>query len=306
MRLAGGPAAKPEEPLLGPRIPVKPMSPKDWQYIAERNAKIAREKMLIGGTDAFMDDFGSSQKQTASYVKASEIKKSYLQKIEKEIELTGKIGDARQHASQIIDIQNKLEEAGIEKTIAGKNAIKELDAALTKLEGKQQWARIAEDIGSAFADAFTDMIFEAKKFADVMKSLMKSIAQSVIQNMITTPMAQSITLALGGTVPGLVKHGGGIVGNGGGMRRVPAMAFAGAPRLHGGLMGDEFPAILQRGESVIPKGGGGASPTIIINNNTGQQMRQDGPAQFNGKDMIIQIVADDYQSGGQLRKMFQG
>ena len=35
---------------------------------------------------------------------------------------------------------------------------------------------------------------------------------------------------------------------------MPASTFAGAPRLHdGGMAGDEFPAILQQGEMVIPE-----------------------------------------------------
>jgi hypothetical protein len=52
-------------------------------------------------------------------------------------------------------------------------------------------------------------------------------------------------------------HKGGIVGiTPFKFRAVPASTFAKAPRLHSGLMSDEFPAILQRGEEVIPKGGG--------------------------------------------------
>jgi hypothetical protein len=49
-------------------------------------------------------------------------------------------------------------------------------------------------------------------------------------------------------------HDGGIVGETyASQRAIPAHAFIGAPRLHNGLMPDEFPAILQRGETVIPK-----------------------------------------------------
>jgi hypothetical protein len=48
-------------------------------------------------------------------------------------------------------------------------------------------------------------------------------------------------------------HEGGIVGEGGSSRLMPAYAFAGAPRLHNGLAADEYPAILQKGEEVIPK-----------------------------------------------------
>lgn len=50
-------------------------------------------------------------------------------------------------------------------------------------------------------------------------------------------------------------HAGGIVGSEASfVRPVPAETFAGAPRFHNGLMPDEFPAILQRGEGVFTKG----------------------------------------------------
>lgn len=49
-------------------------------------------------------------------------------------------------------------------------------------------------------------------------------------------------------------------------RAVPSHLFAGAPRLHNGLMADEFPAILQKGETVLPKntGLGGVNVTFNI------------------------------------------
>jgi hypothetical protein len=56
---------------------------------------------------------------------------------------------------------------------------------------------------------------------------------------------------------GSIFHAGGIVGNAAPGRNVPALAFAGAPRLHsGGFLGlrpDEVPAILQRGERVLSR-----------------------------------------------------
>ena len=56
-----------------------------------------------------------------------------------------------------------------------------------------------------------------------------------------------------------VAHGGGVAGAFGGVRRaVPPALLADAPRLHAGgiagLRGDEVPAILQRGETVLPRG----------------------------------------------------
>lgn len=59
-------------------------------------------------------------------------------------------------------------------------------------------------------------------------------------------------IAAGGGIG--LYHQGGIVGPGHGPRRnVSPLMFANAPRLHNGLLPGEFPAILQRGEMVIPR-----------------------------------------------------
>lgn len=55
------------------------------------------------------------------------------------------------------------------------------------------------------------------------------------------------------------------------MQMVPSALLDGAPRLHLGLAPDEFPAILQEGEEVIPRGGrrrGGGGVTINFNGPT--------------------------------------
>jgi len=65
-----------------------------------------------------------------------------------------------------------------------------------------------------------------------------------------------------------------MVGSAGPSRMVPTMAFAAAPRMHGGGMAglrhDEVPAILQRGERVLSRreaqsygAGGGVNVTIM-------------------------------------------
>jgi hypothetical protein len=61
-------------------------------------------------------------------------------------------------------------------------------------------------------------------------------------------------------------HAGGIVGDPTTPRKsVPDWLFHFAPRLHSGLAPDEFPAILQRGERVIPKGGQAGGQAVIVN-----------------------------------------
>jgi hypothetical protein len=70
------------------------------------------------------------------------------------------------------------------------------------------------------------------------------------------PLANALSgIFGGGSVAAAVSHAGGSVGLSGHSRSVPALAFAGAPRMHGGgwagLKPDEVPTILQRGERVL-------------------------------------------------------
>ncbi len=59
---------------------------------------------------------------------------------------------------------------------------------------------------------------------------------------------------------GTFFHEGGMVGyTAAPGQMMPAAVWAGAPRLHNGLAPDEFPAILQRGETVIPRRSSGTS-----------------------------------------------
>ena len=76
-------------------------------------------------------------------------------------------------------------------------------------------------------------------------------------------------------------HNGGTVGGANGWSQsAPAVAFAGAPRFHGGglpgLAADEVPAILQRGEEVLAKN----NPRNILNGGGTQQGQPAAPQPF--------------------------
>ena len=47
-------------------------------------------------------------------------------------------------------------------------------------------------------------------------------------------------------------------------------------------------------------------PNVIINNNTGQPMKQQGKPQFNGKEWIISVVADNIDNYGTLYHKMRG
>lgn len=88
-------------------------------------------------------------------------------------------------------------------------------------------------------------------FGDIQRQLVRLAANQVWQQLFSGMSGQA-----SGFLANLF-HSGGVVGAGGPARRVPAIAFAGAPRLHtGGIPGlrsGEIPAILERGEEVLTR-----------------------------------------------------
>jgi hypothetical protein len=94
-----------------------------------------------------------------------------------------------------------------------------------------------------------------------------------------------------------ILHDGGVVGQTSApTRSVSPGLFVGAPRLHGGLAPDEFPAILQKGETVIPKNKkavAGSAPPVTVNviNQTGQQSEAEASVpKFDGESWVIDVV----------------
>jgi len=89
--------------------------------------------------------------------------------------------------------------------------------------------------------------------------MIADLAKLAARRFILGPIANALSGALGGAggIFANILHAGGMVGTPGPGRMVPAMAFAGAPRMHAGgwagIKPDEVPAILQRGERVLSR-----------------------------------------------------
>lgn len=181
---------------------------------------------------------------------------------------------------QIGDFKTTVEGAKIDQTVA-------------------LWADTFQSFGDTAAETFADAIVESKKFSDVMTDLTKQLEKMAIN----AALRQVFSLLIGaptvpaGSAPGgqatagtgllgaLGLHAGGVVGQAGAYRGVPAGLFAGAPRLHSGLRSGEFPAILQAGEQVIPKGAGDGVTVNVINR--GSPLEQDGASKFDGRTLEI-------------------
>ena len=124
---------------------------------------------------------------------------------------------------------------------------------------------IKEAISGAFssaADAVAEFVRTGKvNFASLISSMLADLARLAVQQAVLAPLAKMLGGLLSGGGGGIgnilagIFHSGGTAGGASPTRAVPALAFAGAPRLHGGGMiglgPDEVPSILLRGERVL-------------------------------------------------------
>jgi hypothetical protein len=176
---------------------------------------------------------------------------------------------------------------GAEVALTGWQAV---TAALADYAAKAR--DIGGDVGQTLVGAFSsaeqavgDFVRTGKLgMRDLVTSVIADLAQLAARRFVLGPLAGALAGALGGggglgaagSVLAPVLHDGGTVGAAGPGRMVPALAFAGAPRMHGGgwagLRPDEVPAILQRGERVLSRRevavsagrSSGAEPVVAI------------------------------------------
>jgi Lambda phage tail tape-measure protein (Tape_meas_lam_C) len=150
---------------------------------------------------------------------------------------------------------------------------------------------VAGGLESAFATFVETGKFDVK---EMVRSMLVDLAKLQFQKGVIQPLFGGGSTAGGGLLgslfgSGFKFHSGGKVGSGGTPISVNPMLWAGAPRLHDGLMPDEYRAILQKGETVIPKGmspGGGTTVQVI--NNTGAPVKEERSRQ--GDTEITRII----------------
>ncbi|MDX0105480.1 hypothetical protein GOC33_05505 [Sinorhizobium meliloti] len=144
---------------------------------------------------------------------------------------------------------------------------KEETAALTTQYA--DFGQVAQTAVQGLANALADGKLEGKELLQIL--------MQVVQQLLTMPPAGGGGLFGGGGgflsgILGSIFHKGGVAGGPAPQRMVSPSTFAGAKRYHtggvAGLMPGEVPAILQRGEVVLPRGtkaqGGGETITINL------------------------------------------
>lgn len=206
-------------------------------------------------------------------------------------------------AKELIDALNEAYDLSYPRTYADgvKAAFKDIrEAAKTDGEAIRD---LLVDIFGELSSTLEDVFFSAfegrvkdigKAFEDFGKAVMRTMMK-----MVATQAAGSIMDGLKGV---LKFHSGGVVGQDGTNTMVSPLAFIGAPRYHsGGIAGlapNEVPAILKKGEIVIPpekmrSRGTQGNVNVSIKNESGQALAVTKAT--SSQDMsgtILEIVID--------------
>lgn len=270
--------------------------------------------------------------QLASHARLSEALESQL-RIEEQL-----LGAERERQAVVERIQEQ-------QTLVGRNTAQDLASGVDNGVKLEDTAAEAEKLNGSFEQLRSSSAGFFDETGSGMKNLFRTVFQTELTSAknswdsfcasllnsfakATAKMASSwLDDILGGVFSGFgtgsgesgasvqaeLLHSGGIVGDAGITRMVPPALFSGAPRLHDGLAADEFPAILQRGETVIPKGqgdhGGQSSlkVDVKIDNRSSTPLRLEQGAVTRDMDkMVIEIVARDINEYGVLGRMLHG
>lgn len=230
--------------------------------------------------------------------------------VEREMEIIGRLSDSHAHASDAVEYATRANELYGEGTDEARAKTAAFEKSLKRLAQQEKLVGMAEDIGRAFGQTFADLVTGAASAEDALRSLGNQILATMAQKMIADPIATAMTGMIGGMFGVPVMHSGGIVGETAApMRFVHPSIFAGAPRLHTGLREDEYPAILQRGEKVTPKGESESSKSSALNvsfnitNQSGAQVDvQQTGVQFDGRRMVVGMILKDKRNNGPVTR----
>lgn len=204
---------------------------------------------------------------------ALEDQKDEIALLQRQISLVGQSASERGVVIAQLKAEQGLRQRGIDLASAEGQAIVANAGRIERLTQELQrqdaaYRAIENAVGSAldrFADVLAQGKTDRKSWADAGRAALQDITRELIKLAVMKPLKNFLfgsnnpTLADAGGIFGKLFgglfHEGGLVGAGGPGRMVPALAFAGAPRLHEGayLRPDEVPAILQRGERVLSR-----------------------------------------------------
>lgn len=205
------------------------------------------------------------------------------------------------------------------------NAVRQLAEVTQKKteELRQKDLKFVEDITGAISSglegAFRSFIETGKiDFNELTRSILADIAVIALRMAVLQPLfgggggMGGMGGGGGGAIGSIISslfHTGGTAGSGSGVKRnMPAAAFFGAPRMHkgGSILGpNEVPAILNRGERVIPAGANdNGKVTVQIINNSKAQVSEESTRSSDGEEIRRFVIEETNK--GMTRGAFDG
>lgn len=235
------------------------------------NDALAAEAKMMEDADRIAKSFGEElSKINEEQMAAADNFDEYLASMDREIEATGDLKQAWEHSREWARADTEAAKAWTRGTQRYIEKMVEAQGRWEELKKAQDRADMGKVMENSFGDAIDNMIWDMQRLEDAIKGILRAVMQEFMRIALVRPMANWMAggmmsmMGMGAAGAGIPAttftdwtpvrpraHGGGDVG---GYR---------IPRLHEGLYADEFPAILQRGEAVIPKGGG-KSPSVDI------------------------------------------
>jgi hypothetical protein len=243
------------------------------ETLADANAKGVLATVIDRLRGAYEGLFAEQRRTVAAELIASG--NLEIETLSRQIALVGASANEREQVLALLRTEQDLRRRGIDLASAEGQAILGNTAKVQQLTADLARQKAATDAldgaANSAIDRFGDLLAQGKldwnSWADAGRSALQDITRELIKLAVLNPIKNAL---FGSNAPTLnntngvlssvfkdifasVFHEGGTVGAGGGQRRVPALAFAGAPRFHEGafLKPDEVPAILQRGERVL-------------------------------------------------------
>lgn len=237
-------------------------------------------------------------------------------RVQEEYAIIGRLTESHKRAADIVRFETAVRKEYADDMEAQRQLIQQYKKDLDRL----QLAEMANQVGQSFASNFEDAVFQVKSLSDALTALASDLARLFMREYITGPIAAGIGQGLFGLIGG--KNIGamatkadtwldtqpafhyGTVAGASSWRNVPKGAFAGAERLHGTLAADEYPAILQRGETVTPRGGG--KVTVNITNPPNVPLEaEDADLSMVGDELVAGVVLRDARVRGPIFQTMQ-
>lgn len=216
------------------------------------------------------------------------------------------------HEKMYADMKRMSDLSGLAVYEYGEKAIKVSEDITT------EWSNAFAGWANSYSSTLNNMLWESElSFSKIAESFGKMVTQMVIQQKLIQPFTNWIgggIDSIGSWIGGFF-HDGGIVGSEGSRKAVSPFLFAGAPKFHHGLMPDEFPAILQRGEGVFTAeqmkalGTSNKTPSFSVKviNNTGTNAEVEKKApRFDGEKWVCEVVLNKIARSRSYKQNFNG